>query len=197
MEKIDTKELEARFKVDLIPRRILYLGNNMELNDVIYVSKAITWMNAQDTETPIQLRINSNGGSTPVGLDIYDIVRESKAPVTGVVMCRSDSIASIVLQGCAKRISLPHATMLLHRVSTELRLHESVSAGDTFDWGAHEQRMKKVLQEGEKYQAILEKIYSDRARQDIQKIRSLVAGNGTHLNAQEALALNLVDEVRG
>ena len=137
MEKINLKELELRFRADLAQKRVLYLGNNLEFSDVIYVSKAITWMNAQDTDASITLRINSNGGSIPVGLDIYDIIRESKAPVVGIVMSRANSMASIVLQGCVRRIALPHATIFLHRVNTDVHMEESVFAGDTLDFRAH------------------------------------------------------------
>lgn len=46
--------------------------------------KAIVWLNAINKKE-ITLYIDSGGGEVQAGLDIYDMIKHSKAPVTGIV----------------------------------------------------------------------------------------------------------------
>jgi len=195
MNDVDKEAIQLRFRMDLADRRIVYISNEIDYNDVVYISQAITWMNARSSSEQITVRINSDGGSTFAGLDIYDIIRNSHAPTMGIVMGRADSSASLILQGCTRRCALEHSTLFLHRVETELRFRERVSAGDKFDSKKQEKRMRRLLKNGMLYEAMFEKIYARRSRQSIDKIRSLVAGSGTHLNARKARSLGFIDEI--
>ncbi len=147
------------------------------------LSKAILWLNAQSTEDPITLYIDSTGGSVTPGLAMYDMIRHSKAPVNAVVI-EASSMAAVILQACKKRSALPHSTVLVHSIS----LAENTRLCDVED------NIDKALARSRKNQLMIDEIYHKRAGISLSMLRKMNRRDKS-LNAKEALELNLIDEI--
>ena len=70
-----------------------------------------------DAEQPIQVVLNSPGGSVTDGMAIYDVLRFVRPRVQMICAGLTASIATIILLAAEKedRLSLPHARFLIHQ----------------------------------------------------------------------------------
>lgn len=168
---------------DLLSKRILYLSGEINSEMASKFGKAVVWLNAQESEEDITLYIDSNGGAVTPGLDIYDMIRHSKAPITGIVYRRAYSMASVILQGCVHRYALPHAEILVHGIRLgELSL---IDIEDDID---------KTLKRSRALQHAVNEIYKNRIGCSIKIIQRMNRLN-ERVSAQEALAQGLIDKL--
>lgn len=77
------------------------------------VSDDIVAYNAQDSNEPIYLVIESPGGDVSAGMILYDHIRMSKAPVI-TIGHNCASMAVTILAAGKERVILPHARVMLH-----------------------------------------------------------------------------------
>lgn len=101
----------------LLKDRIIVMGypiDDMAANAVI---GQLLFLDADDAESDIYLYINSPGGSVTAGLAIYDTMQYVKAPVSTLCLGQAASMAAILLTAGrkGKRMTLPHARMILHQ----------------------------------------------------------------------------------
>ncbi len=66
------------------------------------------------SEEEITLYIDSKGGGVYAGIHIYDTIKESHAPVRGIVIGKAMSAAFVVLLACDHRTAFPHAILMYH-----------------------------------------------------------------------------------
>jgi ATP-dependent Clp protease protease subunit len=66
----------------------------------------------------ILVLIDSEGGSVPHALAIYDTLRSSPVRTVGLVIGQCLSAAALVLQGCSYRLMYPNASYMMHRGSS-------------------------------------------------------------------------------
>ena len=76
-------------------------------------------LDADNAEAPVDIYINSPGGSVDAGFAIYDMIRFITAPVRCICTGLTASAAVIVLLAAPKknRLSLPNARILIHQPS--------------------------------------------------------------------------------
>ena len=139
-------------------------------------------MEAQDAEKPIQVLINSPGGSADSGFAIYDMLRFVKPPVHTIVngLCASAGILVHLAGDKGHRHSLPESRFMIHQPSTAGR-----GTASDLDITARE-----VIKLRERYVRIIaeatgqapEKVLED-ARRDFW------------LDANESLAYGLIDSI--
>jgi ATP-dependent Clp protease protease subunit len=81
------------------------------------------FLESQNPDKPINLYINSPGGSVTAGLAIYDTMQFIKCPVHTMVMGQAASMGSFLSQAGAKgkRFVLPESRTMIHRVSSGTR----------------------------------------------------------------------------
>lgn len=77
-------------------------------------------MNMEDSKKPIYLIIDSGGGLVNTGMNVYDYIRMSKAPIITVGHNISSMAVSIFVAG-SKRFLLPHAQITLHLPETAFK----------------------------------------------------------------------------
>ena len=65
----------------------------------------------------ILVLIDSEGGSVPHALAIYDTLKSSPVRTLGLVVGQCLSAATLVLQGCSHRMMYPNASFMMHRGS--------------------------------------------------------------------------------
>lgn len=102
--------------LDLLDRRIIEITGKIELDTCEYLRAAFTRLLL--TGSPdILVHITSFGGDVYRGLDVYDILRAYPGKKTGLVISGVQSMATIILQACDRRLLLPHATVMIHHPS--------------------------------------------------------------------------------
>ena len=82
---------------------------------LLHLDQKADWDNPQ----PIQLYINSPGGSVSAGLAIYDTMQFLRSPIQTVCLGHAASMAAVLLSGGTKgsRIILPNAEVMIHQPS--------------------------------------------------------------------------------
>lgn len=179
-EELDiTKEERDKYRQVLLGKRVLFLEGIIKEGEVNQLLKWLQILNNESNEG-ITLYINSSGGDAHAALWLYDALRISPAPITGIVNGRCESMAVIILQGCKKRKSTKHCRFHIHPISTTL-----LKLGN-------EKAIKKALEEGRKTQNYIYQILSEKTRKTISEIKRKENQN---LWAEEAKELGLIDEV--
>lgn len=100
----------------LLKERIVFLGTQVtdELANLIVAQ--LLFLNRESDKKPINLYINSPGGSVYAGMAIYDAMQMLKAPVhtTAVGVTASMGTALLASGATGHRFALPHATIHMH-----------------------------------------------------------------------------------
>ena len=117
---LEERELKA-VAVDIYSRllmdRIIVLGTEINEATANTIMAQLIYLNSMDNKKPIQLYINSPGGSVIAGLQIYDTMQMIKAPVQTICTGMACSMAAILLAGGEKgmRGALPNSTIMIHQ----------------------------------------------------------------------------------
>lgn len=69
-------------------------------------------------EPVVHLYVHSDGGDVFAGLSAYDHIRANRVPVTTVADGMVASAATLLLLAGTRRLAMPHASMLIHQLST-------------------------------------------------------------------------------
>ncbi|MBI4118862.1 MAG: ATP-dependent Clp protease proteolytic subunit [Parcubacteria group bacterium] len=184
-------EREERSK-KLLERRIIGLGDNINKETVDRICSGIVELNLTSSEE-IKLVIDSGGGQIEPALYLFDMIKNSKAPVIGVVIGGCGSSAVSVLQSCCRRLSTPNSRFFLHFVS-----HNDFS----FKLNQSESEVVEVLRvkikEAQVFQKTTEDILLARTKMTREQLRELMQ-NGEKYRSKftpdEALVLGLIDEI--
>ncbi|RZL44462.1 MAG: ATP-dependent Clp protease proteolytic subunit, partial [Variovorax sp.] len=155
-----------------------------EVNDQVanLVVAQLLFLESENPDKDISFYINSPGGSVSAGLAIYDTMQFIKPEVSTLCMGMAASMGSFLLMAGAKgkRFALPNAKIMIHQPS-------GGTSGQATDIEIHAREIIKTRHQ-------LNKIYSDRTGQPIEKIE-LDMERDRYLSADEAQAYGLVDQV--
>jgi len=101
----------------LLKERIIFLGTPINDQVANLMVAQLLFLDHDDSHKPIQMFINSPGGSINAGLAIYDTMHFIGAPIQTVAVGLAASFGTILL--CAgtpgMRYALPNATIHLHQ----------------------------------------------------------------------------------
>jgi ATP-dependent Clp protease protease subunit len=117
---LEERELKA-VAVDIYSRllmdRIIILGTEIDESTANTIMAQLLYLNAMDNKKPIQMYINSPGGSVVAGLQIYDTMQMIKAPVQTICTGMAASMAAVILAGGEKgmRGALPNSSIMIHQ----------------------------------------------------------------------------------
>ncbi len=179
----NAEERRDIFKSDLLKKRQIYLEGEIEYEMAKEASKMIIWLNAQ-SDKEITLYINSFGGSVSAGLALYDVIKNSAAPITGIVCPFANSMALVVLQACRTRKAMPHSIIRLH--NNRIRLHA--------EWDKIEQELKEELEKVKRGQEEVWQILAERSGKEKEWIKKICQSK-LELTAQEAKEAGLIDKI--
>lgn len=116
-------------KDDLGRERLYYLASCMLANRIILLTEPINdetaaaitsqllYLEAENSEAPITIYINSPGGSISSSFAIYDVMNKIKCPVHTMVMGIAASMAAFILCSGSRgsRYALPNASIMIHQ----------------------------------------------------------------------------------
>ncbi len=166
----------------LLAERIVFLGT--EIDDAVanLVMGQLLHLDADDTDRPIALYINSPGGSVTAGFAIYDTMQYVRSEVATVCAGQAASMAALLLAAGApgRRTSLPHSRVLLHQPSGGAR-------GQATD-------IEIAAREVERLRAVKEGLLARHTGQSVERIRADLDRDFL-LTAEQARDYGVVDEV--
>jgi ATP-dependent Clp protease protease subunit len=168
----------------LLKERIVFLGTKIDDQVANVIVAQLLYLNSVDPKQPINLYINSPGGNVYAGLAIYDAMQMIQAPVSTVAVGVSASMGTALLTSGqkGKRYALPHATIHMHPTG-------GGAQGYTED-------VRIATREQERLQAQLFHLMGKHSGHTWQEIEEYFLRD-RYLNAIEAKAFGLVDEVLG
>ena len=102
----------------LLEDRIIFLRHAIDDEVANVVIAQMLFLAAKDPSKPINLYINSPGGSVTAGLAIYDTMRFVSCEVATICLGQAASMGALLLAAGSKgkRSSLPNARILIHQV---------------------------------------------------------------------------------
>ncbi|MBD8489754.1 ATP-dependent Clp protease proteolytic subunit [Echinicola sp. CAU 1574] len=168
----------------LLKERIIFLSSPIDDQVANLVVAQLLFLNSQDAKKPIDLYIQSPGGSVYAGLAIYDTIKMISAPVSTVAVGFSGSMATALLTSGekGKRLALSHATIHMHPTSGGAK-------GYTED-------VRIATKEQERLQVQLFHIIGNNTGHSWQEIEEIYLRD-RFMSAPEAKDFGLVDEVLG
>ena len=101
----------------LLRNRIVFLGTpiNDQVSNVIVAQ--LLYLSAEDSESPIQMYINSPGGMVYSGMAIYDTMQMIPNPISTLAVGMTASFGTVLLTAGTKgqRYAQPNATIHMHQ----------------------------------------------------------------------------------
>ena len=182
------KTLHGERAVDIYSRllsdRIVYIGTEIDDGVANVVIAQLLHLESEGREQPINLYLNSPGGSVTASLAIYDTMQFIGADVATTCVGQAASSAALLLAGGAagRRMVLPHARVVLHQPSTG-------GQGALPDLALQAKEIVRLRAE-------MEQILARHSGQTVERLRE-DTGRDLVLVAEEAVGYGLVDGVLG
>jgi ATP-dependent Clp protease protease subunit len=142
----------------------------------------LKWLEHHRGEKPVELHLNSPGGSVTAGLAIYDVMQNIKPDVSVIVMGSADSMGAVLASGGAKgkRFALPNARIMIH----------SIRGGTQ---GIH-QDMKNQVEEMTRLNERLAEILSENTGQPLDRVKQDMVSDH-FMDAKAALEYGIIDGI--
>jgi ATP-dependent Clp protease protease subunit len=101
----------------LLKNRIIFVGTQITDQTANLIVAQLLYLSNEDSESPIQMYINSPGGQIYAGLAIYDTMQMITNPINTVAVGVTASFGTVLLSAgtTGQRFALPHATIHLHQ----------------------------------------------------------------------------------
>lgn len=107
----------------LMKERVIFMTGPVETNMCNVIIGQLLFLEAENSELPISIYINSPGGSVYDGLGVYDVMQYIKCPVHSYVTGMAASMGSFLAQAAepGHRYLMPHAITMIHQPSSGTR----------------------------------------------------------------------------
>lgn len=158
-----TGEVTSQMANDFVSQ-LLYLGQSYE---------------------PVDIYLNSPGGSVNAGLVIYDVIQACQFPINIYCIGMAASMGAVILAGGQKgrRYILPHSKVMIH---------EPLIAGGM---GGSASSIKKTAESILETKNITNGILAKHTGKNMEEIDEATAFDN-YMNAEEAVSFGLADEIR-
>lgn len=182
VEQTDKGERSYDIYSRLLDDRIVFITG--EIDDALAntVIAELIFLEAKDPSKPINMYINSPGGSVSAGLAIYDTMNYIRSDVCTICVGMAASMGAFLLSSGAKgqRYALPNSEIMIHQPLGGV-------SGQASDIKIHAEH---ILRTKEKLNAIL----AANTGKDIAQIAA-DTDRDNFMSAQEALEYGLIDRV--
>ncbi len=166
----------------LLNDRIVFLGGPIDDHSANLIVAQLLFLGSQNKEKPINLYVNSPGGSVTAGMAVLDTMNHVKAPVATVCVGLAASAAAVILSAGekGKRSALRNAEIMIHQP------HGGVE-GQVSDITIAARRMDEV-------RARLNKILAKNTGRDVGEISHDVERD-KYMTAEEAKRYGILDKI--
>lgn len=178
----------------LLKERVMFLTGEVHDDVADRLIASLLFLEAENPEKPVNMYINSPGGSVTAGLAIYDVMQYIKCPIYTYVVGQAASMGSFLAQAGepGSRFVLPESRTMIHRVSHGLR----GTSGNVRHTSDDLEDMRRHQVEAERLNTRLTQLYSQHNSRgktyeelyEIMKFDSFFSG-------AEAVEMGLADEV--
>ena len=165
----------------LLYDRIIYMGEEFTPESCNLIVTQLLYLNNLSND-PIDIYINSSGGSVIDGLSIIDTINLIKSPVNTICTGLAASMGAVLLSSGKKgsRAVLPHSIVMIHQVSSGM-------------WGTFSD-LEIELKQTERCKQDIYKILAENLNKPYEEIEKLCDRNNWFIG-QEAVDLGIVDKV--
>jgi ATP-dependent Clp protease protease subunit len=178
----------------LLKDRIIMLDTDVNEHTASLIVAQMLFLESESPEKDILFYINSPGGSVTAGLAIYDTMQFIKCDVSTIVLGQACSMGSFLAQAGApgKRIVLPEARTMIHRVSSGT----PGTRGSVHVQDLQFEDAKRSFEESVRINKRLTELYArhNTAGKTYEELYEAMKFD-TFLSADEAVAYGLADEV--
>lgn len=180
------KTLRGERAVDIYSRlltdRIIYLGTEIDDGVANVVIAQMLHLASESSESPINVYLNSPGGSVTAMMAIYDTMQFVRPPVSTTCVGQAASAAAVLLASGAKgqRNVLPHSRVVLHQPS-------GGGQGTLPDLAVQAKEIVRLRAE-------MEQILSRHTGQEVERLRE-DTDRDLILDSDQAVAYGLADVV--
>ena len=166
----------------LLKERVIFLVGGIDDHVANVIVAQMLFLEAENPEKDISLYINSPGGIVTAGMAIYDTMQFIKPDVSTICVGQAASMGALLLASGAKgkRYALPNSRVMIHQPS-------GGAQGQATDIEIHAREILKTREQ-------LNKIYSERTGQPIEKIRADMERD-FFMDPEESKAYGLIDQV--
>ncbi len=167
-----------------LDERVIHLVGPITDEIAASIVAQLLHLDRMNNQEPIQLYINSPGGSVTAGFAIYDTMHLIESPVSTVCIGEAASMAAVILSGGEKgrRYALVNSEVMIHQPSGGA----GGPAEDIIISAEHIQKTRSHLNQ----------ILSTNSGQNLKRVADDTQRD-YWMSAQEALEYGLVDEVLG
>ncbi len=187
MSGMDLEQLAGQASESkLLEKRVIFVSEAINSSVAKRVVSNLLAMDAQESNKPIYMYLNSPGGEVNSGFAIYDTMRFLSSEVRVVCTGLTASIATIMLLGAPKkhRYSMPNTRFLIHQP-----LIGGSIQGQASDL---EITAKEIIKTRSKINQLL----SEECKQPFEKVEEDTSRD-YWMNAQEALEYGLITKIVG
>jgi ATP-dependent Clp protease protease subunit len=192
------KEANGERSYDIYSRlmkdRIIMLNGPVEDNMANVIVAQMLYLESINPDKEINLYINSPGGAVTAGLAIYDAMQFIKCDVRTIVMGQACSMGSFLAMAgtVGKRVVLPEARTMIHRVSSGTR----GTSGSVHVQELQFEDAVRSMEESKKINVRLTELYvkHNTAGKDYAELFETMKFD-TFLTATEAVEYGLADKV--
>lgn len=164
--------------------RILFLNTNVEPTMANILTAQLLWLD-QQSDKPINMYINSPGGSVIDGLQLIDTMNFINAPISTTCLGMAASMGAVILS-CGekgKRFVLPHSRVMIHQASG--------------GFNGKSEDVKTSYEQLLRCQKDIYEILSKNIGLDYKEIEALCSNTDKWFIGQEAIDLGIVDKIVG
>ncbi|CAO3680168.1 unnamed protein product [Umbelopsis vinacea] len=167
----------------LLKERIVCLNGNIHDGLASVIVAQLLFLEAENPEKPINIYINSPGGSVTAGMAIYDTMQYIQSPVSTLCVGQACSMASLLLTAGepGKRYALPNASIMIHQPS-------GGASGQASDIAIH---AREILRVRERLNRMYQKHTGIREMETIEKMME----RDYFMTSEEAVSFGLIDKV--
>ena len=166
----------------LLKERIVFLNGPVDDISANVIIAQLLYLESDNTSKPINLYINSPGGSISAGMGVYDTMQYIKPPVHTMCCGQAASMGSFLLAAGEKgnRFSLPHSRIMIHQPL-------GGASGQATDIEIHAREIIRLREE-------LNGLLSELTGQPLDTINN-DTDRDNFMTAKEAKAYGLIDQI--
>lgn len=181
-KKVNTEDQRffVQYGIDIKKRRV-FLDEEVDEASMGWIIRSIMEMVDEDPEKPIDIYINSFGGSVYDGLALFDVLERLECPLRTFCLGSAMSMSLILFLAGDERSAFPRATFMAH----------SLSAGV---WG-NVQTMEIDLKESQRLNGILLDILADKSKKTKKWWAEKIKHDDFYINLKTSKILGIVNKV--
>ena len=169
----------------LMANRKIFIEGEIDAEKACEFVKEVMLLNGEDSQSPIDVLINSPGGEINSGMLMYDVIQASKAPIRMFCIGRAYSMGA-VLFACGNhcRYMLPHGELMIHEPLLGNRVGGNSSSIKSIS--------DSLLETKRKMNQILAK-HTGKSEEEVEK----ATGFDHYFSPEESVEFGLCDQIVG